>query len=87
MKNRLKYLYKGVMILMDKSIEELRQKIYNDLKGDYVGIEKIVMEDENIFRIYAEDDTLWKIFEDMINEFKSIEFDSGKGESHFLNFR
>jgi len=70
---------------MDKSIEELRQKIYNDLKGDYVGIEKIVMEDENIFRIYAEDDTLWKIFEDMINEFKSIEFDSGKGESHFLN--
>jgi hypothetical protein len=69
---------------MDKSFEELRQKIYNDLKGDYVGIEKIVMEDENIFRIYAEDDTLWKIFEDMINEFKSIEFDSGNGESHFL---
>ena len=69
---------------MDKSIEELRQKIYNDLKEDYVGIEKIVMEDENIFRIYADDDTLWKIFEDMINEFKSIEFDAGNGESHFL---
>ncbi|MGB7969970.1 MAG: hypothetical protein WCF28_10435 [Methanobacterium sp.] len=69
---------------MDKSIEELRLEIYNDIKADYPGVEKIVMEDENIFRIYAEDDTLWKIFEDMINDFKSIEFDSGTGESHFL---
>ena len=42
------------------------------------------MEDENIFRIYADADTLWKIFEDMINEFKSIEFDAGTDESHFL---
>jgi hypothetical protein len=72
------------MIPMDKSIEELRLKIYNDLKEDYVGVEKIVMEDENIFRIYADADTLWKIFEDMINDFRSIEFDSGMGESPFL---
>jgi hypothetical protein len=69
---------------MDKSREELSQKIYNDLKSDYFGVEKIIMDDENIFRIYADDDTLWKIFEDMINEFKSIEFDAGTGESHFL---
>jgi hypothetical protein len=69
---------------MDKSMEELGQKIYNDLKGDYLDVEKIVMEDENSFLIYADDDTLWKIFEDMINEFKSIEFDAGTGESHFL---
>lgn len=70
--------------LMEKSMEELNLKIYNDLKEDYEGVEKIVMEDENIFLIYADDDTLWKIFEDMINEFKSIEFDAGTGESHFL---
>ena len=69
---------------MDKSREELSQKIYNDLKSDYFGVEKIIMDDENIFLIYADDDTLWKIFEDMINEFKSIEFDAGTGESHFL---
>ncbi len=69
---------------MDKSKEELGIEIYNDLKGDYIGVERIDMEDENIFRIYADDDTLWKIFEDMINEFKSIEFDAGTGESHFL---
>ncbi len=69
---------------MDKSTEELSQKIYNDLKEDYVGVEKIVMDDENGFHVYADDDTLWEIFEDMINEFNSIEFDAGNGESHFL---
>ena len=42
------------------------------------------MENENIFRVYANDDTLWKIFEDMLNEFKSIEFDAGTSEKHFL---
>ena len=45
---------------MDKSIEELRLEIYNDIKADYPGVEKIVMEDENIFRIYAENDTYGK---------------------------
>jgi hypothetical protein len=71
-------------IFMSKSMEKLGLEIYNDLKGDYIGVEKIDMEDETVFRIYADDDTLWKIFEDMINEFRSIEFDAGVGESHFL---
>ena len=70
--------------IMGKSKEELALEIYNDLKGDYNGVKKIDMEDDNVFRIYADDDTLWKIFEDMINEFNSIEFDAGVGESHFL---
>ena len=69
---------------MNKSKEELGVEIYNDLKGDYPGVERIYMEDKTVFRIYADDDTLWKIFEDMINEFKSIEFDAGTDESHFL---
>ena len=69
---------------MDKSKEKLGLEIYNDLKGDYINVERIDMESENVFRIYADDDTLWKIFEDTINEFKSIEFDAGIGESHFL---
>ena len=42
------------------------------------------MENENVFRVYADDDTLWKIFDDMLNEFKSIEFDAEAGEKHFL---
>jgi len=69
---------------MNKSKEKLGLEIYNDLKGDYINVERIDMESENVFRIYADDDTLWKIFEDMIDEFKSIEFDAGIGESHFL---
>lgn len=69
---------------MDKSKEELGLEIYNDLKGDYSGVERVDMEDRTVFLIYADDDTLWKIFEDMINEFKSIEFDAGADESHFL---
>ena len=69
---------------MDKSKEELGLEIYNDLKRDYINIERIDMESDDVFCIYADDDTLWKIFEDMIDEFKSIEFDAGIGESHFL---
>ena len=69
---------------MDKSKEEFGVEIYNDLKGDYSGVERIEMEDRSVFRIFADDNTLWKIFEDMINEFKSIEFDAGTDESHFL---
>jgi hypothetical protein len=69
---------------MDKSKEEFGVEIYNDLKGDYSGVERIEMEDRSVFRIFADDNTLWKIFEDMINEFKSIEFDAGNDESHFL---
>jgi len=72
------------MVYMNKSKEKLGLEIYNDLKGDYINVEWIDMESENVFRIYADDDTLWKIFEDMIDEFKSIEFDAGIGESHFL---
>jgi hypothetical protein len=72
------------MILMDKSTNKLGVEIYNDLKKDYSGVERIDMENESVFRIYADDDTLWKIFEDMMNEFKSIEFDAGTSETHFL---
>jgi len=64
--------------------KELETTIYKDLKKDYDGVEKIVMENEAVFLVYADDDTLWNIFEDMINEFKSIEFDAGVGETHFL---
>lgn len=65
-------------------LEEKSEKIYKDLKGDYDGVERIEMENENIFQIYADDDTLWQIFEEMINQFSSIEFDAGSGEAHFL---
>ncbi|MDD3986100.1 MAG: hypothetical protein PHY59_09585 [Methanobacterium sp.] len=69
---------------MEKSTTKLGNEIYNDLKKDYPAIERINMENETSFRIYADDETLWKIFEEMINQFKSIEFNAGIKETHFL---
>ena len=65
-------------------MKELEAQIFDDLKGDYEGVEKISMESDTEFLVFAADDTLWKIFEDMRNEFSSIEFDAEKGETHFL---
>ena len=62
-------------------------QIFEDLKGDYVGVEKITMQSEQEFLVFADDETLWKIFEDMINEFSSIELDAEKGETHFLRIQ
>jgi hypothetical protein len=64
--------------------EETSLKIYQDLKKDYEGVEKILMEDETVFCIYADDDTLWRIFEDIENGVTSIEFNAGKNEAHYL---
>lgn len=59
-------------------------KIYQDLKEDYNGVEKVLMENESVFCIYADDDTLWKIFEDIENGVTSIEFNAGKNEARYL---
>lgn len=72
------------MIMENK---ELEIQIFEDLKGDYDGVEKISMESEQEFLVFADDETLWNIFEDMINEFSSIEFDAEKGETHFLRIQ
>jgi hypothetical protein len=63
---------------------ETSLKIYQDLKEDYNGVEKVLMENESVFCIYADDDTLWKIFEDIENGVTSIEFNAGKNEAHYL---
>ena len=45
-----------------------------------------MMEDEDVpvFCIYADDDLLWKIFEDWMDEVSSIEFNAGTNEDHYL---
>jgi hypothetical protein len=72
------------MLIMDKKGKDLADKIYQDLKNDYKGVEKVLMEDETVFCIYADDETLWKIFEDLMDHFKSIEFDAGAEEAHYI---
>ncbi len=68
---------------MDKNEEKARE-IYQDLKKDYIDVEKVLMENEDTFCIYADDDTLWKIFEDIETGVKSIEFNAGSNEPHYL---
>lgn len=61
-------------------------EIFNDIKGDYPDVERVVMEDEDktVFCIYASDDVLWKIFEDWMELVSSIEFNAGTNEEHYL---
>ncbi len=62
------------------------EEIFNDIKGDYPDVERVVMEDEEttVFCIYASDDVLWKIFEDWMELVSSIEFNAGTNEEHYL---
>jgi hypothetical protein len=61
-------------------------EIFDDIKGDYPDVERVVMEDEEktVFCIYASDDVLWKIFEDWMELVASIEFNAGTNEEHYL---
>lgn len=68
------------------SIDEnkIMLELFQTLQEDYKGIEEVILEDEAVFCIYADDDTLWRIFEDKIDHFRSIEFNAGDQESHYL---
>lgn len=58
-------------------------RVYNQIRKEYNGIQEIIMEDEAIL-VYADDEILWKIFEDKIDECSSVELDAGSQESHFI---
>jgi hypothetical protein len=68
---------------MEKNEKNLFSGVYNQLKNEYKDITEIIMEDEVIL-IYADDEILWKIFEDKMDEYRSIEFEAEKNESHFI---
>ncbi|HHT19548.1 MAG TPA: hypothetical protein GXZ72_08320 [Methanobacterium sp.] len=71
---------------MESEKQNLASEIFNDIQRDYGDVEKFVMEDEDVpvFCIYADDDLLWKIFEDWMDEVSSIEFNAGTNEDHYL---
>ena len=63
------------------------EEIFSDIKRDYPDVVRLCMEDEDqkIFRIYAADDVLWKIFEDWMELVSSIEFNASTAdEEHYL---
>lgn len=67
---------------MEKNEKNLSE-IYNKLKNEYKGIKEILIENEYIL-IYANDEILWKIFGDKIDDYSSIEFDADTNELHFI---
>ncbi len=52
------------------------------LQKEYEGIQRVEKE-EGTLVIFADDDTLWKIMEDLRDEF-NMEFEAGAGEEHFI---
>ena len=71
------------MIFFMENNEINLSDVYNKLKKEYKGIKEILIENEVIL-IYADDEILWKIFGDNIDDYRSIEFDADTNESHFI---
>jgi hypothetical protein len=67
---------------MDHNNEDSITKLINQLKKEYNLIRKIIIEDRNLV-IYADDNTLWKIFEDFRDQY-NIDFEAGTQEEHFI---
>lgn len=62
----------------------LQDEIINDLTNDFPSITNIVKEEHSLI-IYADEDTLWEIFEVLYNGMDDVEFNMGKDEeSHII---
>ncbi len=58
------------------------QKLSNQLQKEYDSIQRIESE-ENSLIIFADDDTLWKILENLRDMF-NMEFEAGSGDEHYI---
>lgn len=60
----------------------MSEDVIKQFKKEYEGIQRIEKE-ENAIIIYADDDTLWKILEDLRDDF-NLEFEAGAREDNFV---
>ena len=60
----------------------MSEDVIKQFKKEYEGIQRIEKE-ENALIIYADDDTLWKILEDLRDDF-NMEFEAGAHEDNFI---
>ena len=67
---------------MNQDNEDSIIKLISQLKKEYNNIKEIIIENKTLI-IHADDDTLWKIFEDKRYSF-NIEFEAGSGEKCFI---
>lgn len=60
----------------------MSKDLLKQLQKEYKGIQRIKKEDNTLI-IYADDDTLWKIMEDLRDEF-NLEFEAASDEENFI---
>lgn len=69
---------------MDPANKESADELLKDLKEHYPSVKEVVWEDENTFCAYADDDTLWKMYDELASVFKSVEFNSGDQDQNYV---
>ena len=60
------------------------QDILKDLQEHYPGVVEVLYEAESTYCVYADDDTLWKMYDELANFFQTVEFNAGDQERRYL---
>jgi hypothetical protein len=58
--------------------------IFNELQEHYPGVVEVIYEDKATYCVYADDDTLWKMYDELANFFQTVEFNAGDQERRYL---
>ncbi len=60
------------------------EDILKDLKEHYPGVVEVLYEDGSTYCVYADDDTLWKMYDELASFFQTVEFNAGDQERRYL---
>jgi hypothetical protein len=60
------------------------ETVWLELKKNYPGVREVVFEDENSLCVYADDDTLWKMYDELANFFQTVEFNAGDQDRNYI---
>ena len=60
------------------------ETVWLELKRNYPGVRKVIFEDENTLCAFADDYTLWKMYDELANFFQTVEFNAGDQERRYL---
>ncbi len=60
------------------------ETVWQELKRHYPGVKDVVVEDENILCVYADDDTLWKMYDELPPYFQTVEFNARDQDQNYI---
>jgi hypothetical protein len=60
------------------------ETVGRELKKNYPGVREVVVEDEDTLRVYADDDTLWRMYDELANFFQTLEFNAGDQDRNYI---